>query len=129
MTAHTPQACAADFTDALLRRDIDAALALLADEVVFFFSNGTTIVGKDAFAKTMTAAWSVIENYKYESAGSDWLTQTDAAAAVIYSFAWSGVARGQDMSGAGRGTRVFAMQSDGRWLMTHEHISKGQWKA
>lgn len=129
MTAHSPQACAADFAAALLQRDLDAALALLADDVVLFFSNGTTIVGKDAFAKVMTAAWGVIENYKYESGGSDWLTQTDTAAAVIYSFTWSGVARGQDMGGTGRGTRVFARQADGRWLMTHEHISNGQWKA
>ncbi|HVY91042.1 MAG TPA: nuclear transport factor 2 family protein [Hyphomonadaceae bacterium] len=128
MTATSPQACAADFTAALLARDIDAALALVADEIVFFFSNGTTVVGKDAFAKTMTAAWSVIENYKYESGGSDWITRADTTAAVIYSFAWSGVARGQNVSGAGRGTRIFARQPDGRWLMTHEHISNGQWK-
>lgn len=128
MTADSPQTCAADFTAALLRRDLDAALALLAEEVVFFYSNGTTIVGKDAFARVMTASWGVIENYKYESDGSDWLTQTDNAAAVIYRFAWSGVARGADVGGAGRGTRVFAKQQDGRWLITHEHISNGQWK-
>lgn len=129
MTAPSPQACAAGFQAALLRRDIDAALALLADEVVLFFSNGTTITGKDAFARTMTAAWSVIENYKYESGGSDWITQTDNAAAVIYSFTWSGIARGQDMGGTGRGTRLFVRQPNGGWLMTHEHISNGQWKA
>jgi ketosteroid isomerase-like protein len=129
MTANSPQACTADFTAALLAHDIDAALALLADEVVFFFSNGTTIVGKNAFAATMTAAWSVLEDYKYESGGFDWLTQTENAAAVIYRFAFSAIARGQDVSGAGRGTRVFARRPDGRWLMTHEHISSGQWKA
>lgn len=129
MTANSPQACAADFTAALLARDIDAALALLTDQVVLFFSNGTTIVGKDAFAATMKQAWGVLENYKYESDGLDWLTQTDTAAAVIYRFAFTATARGQDVSGAGRGTRVFAKQPDGRWLMTHEHISTGQWKA
>lgn len=129
MTANSPQACAADFTAALLARDIDAALALLTDQVVLFFSNGTTIVGKDAFAATMKQAWGVLENYKYESDGLDWLTQTDTAAAVIYRFAFTATARGQDVSGAGRGTRVFAKQPDGRWLMTHEHISTGRWKA
>lgn len=129
MTANSPQACAADFTAALLARDINAARALLADEVVFFFSNGTTIVGKDAFAATMTAAWSVLENYKYESDGSDWFMHTETAAAVIYRFAFTATARGQDVNGAGRGTRVFARQPDGAWLMTHEHISNGQWKA
>lgn len=129
MSANSPQACAAAFTAALLRRDIGAALALLSDGVVFFYSNGTTIVGKDAFAATMTAAWSVIENYKYESDGANWLTLTDDTATVIYRFAWSGIARGADVSGAGRGTRVFAKQPDGGWALTHEHISNGQWMA
>lgn len=55
-------------------------------------------------------------------------THTDNAAAVIYSFKWSGVARGQDVGGTGRGTRVFARQPDGNWLTTHEHISNGQSK-
>lgn len=127
MSATSPQACAAEFTAALLRRDIDAALALLADGVVFFYSNGTTLVGKDAFAATMKAAWSVIENYKYESAEANWLTLTDAAATVVYRFAWSGVARGAEVGGTGRGTRVFAKQPNGEWLLAHEHISNGQW--
>jgi ketosteroid isomerase-like protein len=128
MAADTPQACAAEFTTALIRRDMDAALALLADEVVFFYSNGTTIVGKDAFAATMTASWKVVENYRYQSGGLDWLTQTADAAAVIYSFAWSGVARGADINGSGRGTRVFSRRPGAGWLITHEHLSSGAWK-
>jgi len=129
MTAYTPQACAENFTAALIRRDIDAALALLADGVVFFYSNGTTIVGKDAFAAVMTASWKVVENYRYESRGSEWVTQSADAASVIYSFAWSGVARGAEVSGGGRGTRVFARQANGGWLVAHEHLSNGAWKA
>jgi ketosteroid isomerase-like protein len=128
MTAASPQACAADFTAALLRRDIDAALALLSDDVVFFYSNGSAILGKDAFAALMTASWKLVENYKYESLDSTWVTQSDAAAAVIYSFAWSGLARGAEVNGAGRGTRVFAKQPEGGWLIAHEHLSNGQWR-
>jgi hypothetical protein len=100
MIGDTPQACTAEFTAALLRRDIGAALALLSDDVAFFYSNGSAIVGKDAFAALMTASWSTVENYKYESPESTWVTQTDAAAAVIYRFAWSGPARGNEVSGA-----------------------------
>ncbi len=128
MTADSPQACATEFTAALIRRDISAALALLTDEVVFFYSNGTTIVGKDAFAALMIASWKMIENYQYQSAGSDWIAQTDDAATVIYSFAWSGVARGAEVSASGRGTRVFCKQPGGGWLIAHEHLSNGQWK-
>ena len=128
MTADSPQACATQFTDALIRRDISAALALLTDEVVFFYSNGTTIVGKDAFSALMTTSWKVVEDYKYQSAGSTWVTQTDDAAAVVYSFAWSGTARGTEIGASGRGTRVCSRQLDGGWMITHEHLSNGQWK-
>jgi len=55
MTAASPQSCMTDFTAALVGRDIGSALALLTDDVVFFYSNGTTIRGKDAFAAAMTA--------------------------------------------------------------------------
>lgn len=129
MTADTPQTCAADFTAALIRRDIDTALTLLADNVVFFYSNGSTIVGKGAFAALMIASWKMVDNYKYESAEADWVTQSADAAAVIYSFAWSGVARGAEVSASGRGTRVFARQPAGGWLIAHEHLSNGQWKS
>ena len=128
MTADSPQACAADFTAALVRRDIDAAMALLTEGVVFFYSNGTAILGKDAFSAMMTASWKMIENYKYQSGESNWITQTDNAAAVIYSFSWSGLVRGAEMSGGGRGTRVFSKQPGGGWLIAHEHLSNGQWR-
>ncbi len=129
MSADTPQACMTDFTAALIRRDMDAALALLTDDVVLFYSNGTAIRGKQAFAAVMTASWAVVQNYKYATLDSAWLAQSAAAAAaaVIYSFAWSGVARGQAVGGSGRGTRVFCKGADGGWLIAHEHLSAGQW--
>ena len=125
MPAISPQACAADFTAALLRRDMAAALTLLADDVVFFYSNGAALLGKDAFAATMAANWSVVEDYRYSTQDPVWIAQSDAVAAVVYGFAWSGLARGQPVSGAGRGTRVFRNSPTG-WLIAHEHLSLGQ---
>jgi ketosteroid isomerase-like protein len=46
---------------------------------------------------------------------------------VIYTFSWSGVAGGQEVSGHGRGTRLFRREADG-WRIAHEHLSTGQWK-
>lgn len=129
MSADSPRACMADFTAALIRRDIDSALALLTDDVVFFYSNRTAIRGKDAFTAEMTASWKMIENYEYSTLESTWIAQSDAAAAVIYSFAWSGAVGGQDVSGSGRGTRVFRRDPDSGWLIAHEHLSTGQWTA
>ena len=127
MSAVSPQACTAEFTQALVARDMDTALSLLSDDVVFFYSNGSTIVGKDAFAKLMTANWGVVKDYVYAHAGDTWVAQSDAAASVIYSFNWTGTANGQSVSGAGRATRV--LKHDGRgWLIAHEHLSAGDWK-
>ena len=128
MPATSPQSCAADFTAALIARDMDAALNLLTDEVVFFYSNGATIEGKAAFAALMTASWKMVEQYKYATLDQSWVVESDAVAAVIYSFAWSGVAGGRDVSGGGRGTRVFHKDPSG-WRIAHEHLSTGAWKA
>lgn len=128
MSAETPQACTADFTAALIGRDIDSALALIQDDVVFFYSNGTAVVGKDAFATFMTSSWKVVENYKYSTLDSIWVTQSDAAAAVIYCFTWSGKVGEAEVSGSGRGTRVFRNDPASGWLIAHEHLSTGQWK-
>jgi ketosteroid isomerase-like protein len=125
MPASSPQACAADFTAALIRRDIDAALDLLSDDVVFFYSDGATIQGKQAFAAVMTANWTVVKDYSYATLAPAWVVLSDTAAAVIYGFEWSGVARGEQVSGSGRGTRVFR-KTDAGWLIAHEHLSAGQ---
>ena len=125
MPTTTPQACTADFTAALLRRDMAAALALLADDVVFFYSNGAVLHGKDAFASSMAANWAVVEDYNYSTLDAVWIAQSDSVAVVVYGFAWSGMARGQHVGGAGRGTRVFRNSPAG-WLVAHEHLSLGQ---
>jgi ketosteroid isomerase-like protein len=124
MSGSSPQACSADFTAALIRRDMGVAVALLADDVVFFYSNGTVIAGKDAFSSTMTANWRLVEDYRYLTIDPNWVAESDAAAVVVYGFQWSGTVRGEKTSGGGRGTRVFRKTSSG-WLIAHEHLSGG----
>jgi ketosteroid isomerase-like protein len=107
---------------------MDSALALLTDDVVLFYSNGQALRGKDAFRSTMAANWKLIENYNYRTLDSIWLAQSDNVAAVIYTFSWAGVAGGKEVSGGGRGTRIFRRDTAG-WRIAHEHLSSGQWKA
>jgi ketosteroid isomerase-like protein len=134
MPKATPKSCMDAFMDAMIRRDMPAALALLTDDVALFYSNGTALWGKEQFASAMTANWKLVTNYKYTTLDSIWLAQSDIAAAVIYTFAWSGVADGKDVSGGGRGTRVFRKVRTGGifrrsgWRIAHEHLSAGQWK-
>lgn len=125
MTISSPQDCNAAFTDALLRRDMAAALDLLSDDVVFFYSNGSAIVGKEAFSKLMTTSWQAVQDYEYAAEDALWIAQADAAACVIYGFAWSGTVRGQNVQGSGRGTRVLSNNGPG-WRISHEHLSSGE---
>jgi ketosteroid isomerase-like protein len=103
-----------------------SALALLTDDVVFFYSNGSAVVGKDAFAALMTANWKVVSDYEYSTVDALWIAESDAAAYVIYGFAWSGVAGGAKVGGSGRGTRVLSKDGAG-WRIAHEHLSAGDW--
>jgi ketosteroid isomerase-like protein len=75
----------------------------------------------------MTANWKLIDNYNYKILDSVWLARSDNAAAVTYTFSWSGVAGGKDVSGAERDTRVFRRDTQGRRI-AHEHLSNGQWR-
>jgi ketosteroid isomerase-like protein len=124
MAAPSAQVCMSDFTAALLRRDIDAALGLLSDDALLFYSNGA-VLRKTDFASVMTSAWKVVEDYRYSTAHLRWIVETDAAAAAVYGFEWTGVARGQQVGGSGRATRLFEKGPDG-WLLAHEHLSTGQ---
>lgn len=114
----------AAFTDALLRRDLDAALGLLSDEAMLFYSNGT-VLRKADFATVMPAAWQAVENYRYATSHLTWLIDGEATAIAVYGFEWSGNVRDQPVSGSGRATRVFT-KADTGWSLAHEHLSTGQ---
>jgi ketosteroid isomerase-like protein len=127
LDAASARQCMTAFVEAMVARDMDAALALLTDDVALFYSNGSALWGKDAFAAAMTANWKLISGYRYSTLDAIWLAESDATAAVIYTFSWSGVAGGKDVSGGGRGTRVFRHEAAG-WRIAHEHLSAGTWK-
>ena len=122
------------FIASLIRRDMPAALDLLTDDVALFYSNGTALWGKEQFEAAMTASWKLIDQYKYATVDSIWSAESESVAAVIYTFAWSGVAGGKEVNGGGRGTRVFrkdrgkGILAASRWRISHEHLSVGQWK-
>ena len=127
MASSTPQDCMKAFVAAMIARDMNAALALLTEDVTFYYANGTVIFGKDSFAAVMTAAWSRLMNYEYATHEPVWFLQSDTAAAVYYGFSWSGRVGEQQVGGSGRATRVFRRDAGG-WRLAHEHLSAGPWK-
>jgi hypothetical protein len=73
----------------------------------------------------MTTSWQAVQDYEYAAEDALWIAQADAAACVIYGFAWSGTVRGQTVQGSGRGTRVLSNNGSG-WCISHEHLSSGE---
>jgi uncharacterized protein (TIGR02246 family) len=100
-------------------------LALIAEDAVYLFSDGSSHIGKAAIAKVLAANFEAIRNETYGLHDVQWLVETDSVAACVYRFAWSGEIDGKPASGDGRGTSVLRRDGE-RWLVAHEHLSKGR---
>ena len=105
--------------------DLEGALALIADEAVYFFSNETVYADKAAIRQALARNFALIQQEAYSITNLIWLARSGKMAACIYDFAWSGVVGGKPASGSGRGTSVFQRKEDG-WKVIHEHLSKGK---
>lgn len=122
----TPHEAMRSYQQALLARNLDQTMALIADDAVYLFSNETSHIGKAAIERAIDFNFQTIRNETYEVRGLHWLVNGEAMAACVYQFHWTGEINGQEMSGNGRGTNVLRREDDGSWKIVHEHLSKGK---
>jgi ketosteroid isomerase-like protein len=66
---------------------LDATLAMIADDAVYLFSDGTAHVGKAAIAAVLRHNFGTIADETYGIRDVRWLLRTDDAAACVYVFA------------------------------------------
>ena len=104
MACRRPPECMAAFGSGAGKADLDAAMDLLTGDVVFFYSNGSAHFGRDAIRAAIKANFDSIKDDTYATRDHIWLAQSEAAAACIYSFAWTGAMEGKQVGGRGRGT-------------------------
>jgi ketosteroid isomerase-like protein len=123
----TAAACLAAFEAALARADLDGAMALLSDDVLFFYSNGSAHFGKVAVRAAVKSNFDSIKDDTYAAHDHVWLALSDTAAACTFRFAWTGTLDGKPVEGRGRGTTVLRREAGG-WRIVHEHLSQGRWK-
>jgi ketosteroid isomerase-like protein len=107
---------------------LEHTLSLIDDRAVYWFSNGTSHVGKDAVRRAIQRNVEAIKDETYKISDIVWVAQSDDVAACIYRFEWSGMIGCAPASGSGRGTSVLARRGDS-WVVVHEHLSKGQTSA
>jgi uncharacterized protein (TIGR02246 family) len=108
-------------------KDLAATMELIAEDAVYFWSNGSAMFGKPAIAEAMRANFDGIADDTYDVADVTWLAETDDVAACVFSFHWTGRVDGKDVSGRGRGATVLKRVA-GEWRIVHEHLSQGQWR-
>jgi ketosteroid isomerase-like protein len=107
---------------------LEYTLSLIDDNAVYWFSDGTSHVGKDAIARAIRRNFEAIKDETYKISDIVWVAQSSDVAACIYRFVWSGVIGGAPAAGSGRGTSVLVRRGDS-WVVAHEHLSKGRTSA
>ena len=105
----------------LALHDFDALLPVIAEDAVFWFSDGDH-KGIEAARRAFEAAWKAVENEVYTLEDLRWLAIGDSVASCIYNFHWKGMAAGEPVWGGGRGTTVLRKDAAG-WRIVHEHLS------
>lgn len=123
----TPEETKQEMARRMNARDLAGTMALIADDAVYFWSNGAAMFGKPAIEAAMLANFDGIADDTYAVVDMTWLAETDEVAACVFRFNWTGTVDGKEVSGRGRGTSVLK-RVDGEWRIAHEHLSQGAWK-
>jgi ketosteroid isomerase-like protein len=109
-------------------KDLAGTMELIADDAVYFWSNGAAMFGKDQIAEGIRDVSETIQNDVYEVLDLTWLVETPDVAVAVYRFQWTGEVDGEPASGRGRGASVLR-RIDGEWRTVHENLSQGGWRA
>ena len=120
----TPAEFMSEYANSGRTGGLQYTLSLIDDDAIFWFSDGTSHVGKDAVERVLRKNFELIENETYRISDIVWVAHSADFAACVYRFDWSGIVRGAPASGAGRGTSILARRADS-WVVVHEHLSKG----
>jgi ketosteroid isomerase-like protein len=114
------------YTRATDSHGLRAALALIDDDAVYFFSNKTVHLDKKAIEEMLTYSFGLIQDETYAISDLTWLARSEPVASCVYDFTWSGTVRGQPASGHGGGTTVLKRSANSTWRIIHEHLSGGR---
>ena len=120
----TPDEFIREYETSASEHGLEHTLSLIDENAVYWFSNETCHVGKEAIEAAIRHNFETIKEENYRISDVVWLAQSSDSAACIYRFDWSGKIDGAPVSGSGRGTTVLARRGDS-WVIVHEHLSQG----
>lgn len=121
----TPAEFIREYETATRARGLEYLFSLIDEDAVYWFSDGSSHVGKAAVERVIRKNFETIRDEDYRIKDISWVAQSAEVAACTYHFDWSGMVRGAPATGSGRGTAVLARRGDS-WVVVHEHLSKEQ---
>ena len=116
--------CMKRYESATNSHNFDAVAPLIAEDAVYWFTEGT-FEGHEAIRKAFESAWDTVKHEVYTISNVRWLSTSDTTAVCVYDFSWKGEIEGVKKSGGGRGTNALIKTANG-WRIVHEHLSKRQ---
>lgn len=123
----TPEETKRELRRRMVAKDLPGSMELIADDAVYFWSNGQAMWGKPAIGAALKANFELLQDDTYEIDEVTWLAETDDVAACVFRFRWTAVSDGEEVSGRGRGASVLK-RIDGQWRVVHENLSQGRWQ-
>lgn len=121
----TPEEFIHEYESSTSVHGLEHTFGMIADDAVYWFSDGSNHVGKKAIERAIRKNFETIQDEAYRISDVEWMAKSPDIAVCIYRFDWSGIVRGAPASGSGRGTSVLARQGDS-WVIVHEHLSQGE---
>lgn len=120
----TPEQALSAYEAAAAAQNLEATLELVHPDAVYWFSNESSHVGREAVATAIRANFESLGDGTYRIDQLRWLATSDDVAVCVYRFTWTGTIDGRGVGGSGRGTNVLR-RSGTEWLVIHEHLSRG----
>jgi ketosteroid isomerase-like protein len=110
------------FEEAANSADFDRVAPLIADDAVYWFTDGS-FEGLDDVRQAFEQTWATIREETYRIGDARWIAVSDTVAVCVYRFTSSGMVDGHPFAASGRGTSVL-VRGTGGWKIVHEHLSK-----
>jgi ketosteroid isomerase-like protein len=120
----TPAEFLTEYESSGRKGGVERTLAMIDDDAVYWFSDGSAHVGKAAIERVLRRNADLIRDETYGISDVVWIAETADVAACTFHYDWSGTVRGAPASGSGRGTCVLSRRGES-WVVVHEHLSKG----
>jgi len=117
----TPEDFVGAYEAAFGSQSWDQVSPLVHERASVIFSNGSVHKGKDAVRAAYERNFAAIQNEDYRISDVHWLLTTADGAAYMFDFHWTGLIKGKEVSGAGRGTAVLVREPDG-WQLIAEQL-------